>query len=107
MQRPFLQGAGEWLFTHFIYTHGVPQPELERFPPAYQEGLLEGWGMALGEDELFPRLPWKGQESPYWAAWTKDLSVRRLASIRQGKTQFDALFEGAALSALEPPPQAR
>src|SRR2546425_3625964 len=43
VQRYFLQGVGELLFTQLIYmTPRVLPAELERFPPAYQEGLLEG-----------------------------------------------------------------
>ena len=102
VQRAFLQGVGELLFAHLSNTPWTPPAELERFPPAYQEGLLEGWGMALGDVELFVGFPWKGQESPYWTAWKKGVSTRSLASIQQGKVQFDALFEGAASSALEP-----
>ena len=98
-QRAFLQGVGEWLFTHFIYTPGVAPAELERFPHAYQEGLFEGWGTALGEFELTPVFPWLGKESPFWTAWTKGLSARSLVSVQRGKAQFDALFEGAASSA--------
>ena len=59
--------------------------------------------MALGEDELISMFPWKGQASPFWTAWTKGPSARSVLSIQQGKAQFDALFEGAAPSALEPP----
>jgi len=106
VQRSFLQGVGEFLFTYPISADWVPPAELERFPPAYQEALLEGWGMALGEDEHFSPWPWKGQESPYWRAWTKGFSARSVVSIQQGKAQFEALFEGAASSALEPPHQA-
>jgi len=104
VQRAFLQGVGELLYARrFDSTPWVAPAELERVLPAYQEGLLEGWGMALGEDELFPQLPWKG---PYWTAWTKGLSTRSIVSIQQGKAQFDGLFEGAASSAPEPPRQA-
>jgi len=104
VQRSFLQGVGQRLF-HYPTPESpwVPPAELERFPQAYQEGLLEGWGMALGEEDLFSIFPWKGQESPYWTAWTKGLSARSLVSIQQGKAQFEALFEGPALSALTPP----
>jgi len=103
VQKYFLQGAGELLFVDLSNTPWIPPAELERFPLAYQEGILEGWGMALGEDELFSFYPWKGEDSPVWVAWTKGLSARSLMSIRQGKAQFDALFEGSAASALEPP----
>ena len=72
-------------------------------PPAFQEGLLQGWGMALGEDALFSLYPWEGHERLLWRAATKGFSARSLMSIRQGKAQFDALFEGAAERALEPP----
>jgi len=102
VQRSFLQGVGQALFTYPIAANWVPPVELERFPPAYQESLLEGWGMALGADELFSLLPWKGQESPFWTAWTKGLSARSLASIQQGKGQFEALFEGSAPRTLKP-----
>ena len=103
VQRSFLQGVGELLFDRRSNTPGVPPAELERFPLAYQEALFEGWGMALGEDELFSLWPWKGQESPYWTAWTKSFSARSLSYVQQGKAQFEALFAGAAPSALEPP----
>ena len=103
VQKYFLQGIGEFFFARLIMTPRVPPAELERFPHAYQEGLLEGWGMELGEFELVSRFPWHGQESPLWVAATKGFSARSLASIRQGKAQFDALFEGPASSALKPP----
>src|SRR3989442_10041259 len=105
VQRSFLQGIGQALFT-FAYplgTHWVPPAELERFSLTHQVGLLEGWGMALGEDELFSPLPWKGHDSPFWMGGTKGLSARSLVSIQQGKAQFEALFEGPASSALKPP----
>src|SRR2546427_35827 len=105
VQRSFLQGIGQALFT-FAYplgTHWVPPAELERFSLTHQVGLLEGWGMALGEDELFSPLPWKGHDSPFWMGGTKGLSARSLVSIQQGKAQFEALFESPAASALEPP----
>jgi hypothetical protein len=106
VQRSFLQGVGEWLFAHFIHTHGVAPAELERFPQAYQEGLMGGWGTALGEYELHWGFPWHGQESPYWTAWTKGLSVKSLSYVQQGNAQFEALFEGATLNAPAPPRQA-
>ena len=102
VQKYFLQGVGEFLFVQLIYTHGVAPAELERFPQAYQEALLKGWGMALGESDHFSDFPWHGHESPFWAAWTKGLSARSLVSVEQGKAQFDALFEGPASSALAP-----
>jgi len=103
VQRAFLQGVGELLYIHLTNSPWVPPAELERFPYAYQEGLLEGWGMALGEDELFSPFPWKGQESPFWIASTKGFSARSLVSVQQGKAQFEALFEGPAPSAPGPP----
>ena len=104
VQKYFLQGVGELLFAHRIYmAPSVPPAELERFPQVYQEGLLEGWGMALGEDERFSPYPSKGQESLFWIASTKGFSARSLVSIQQGKAQFEALFEGPAARALEPP----
>jgi 4-amino-4-deoxy-L-arabinose transferase-like glycosyltransferase len=103
VQRYVLQGVGQFLFPYLIATPWVPPAELERFPQAYHQGLLEGWGMALGEDDQFSLLPWKGQESPFWTAWTKGFSARSLSYVQQGKAQFDALFEGAAPSALGPP----
>jgi len=104
VQKYFLQGVGELLFAHRIYmAPSVPPAELERFPQVYQEGLLEGWGMALGEDERFSPYPSKGQESLFWIASTKGFSARSLVSIQQGKAQFEALFESPATRALEPP----
>ncbi len=102
VQRSFLQGVGQALFTLPIGNPWVPPTELERFPHAYQQDLLEGWGMALGDFEFFQIFSWHGQASPYWTAWTKGLSARSLASVQQGKAQFDALFEGPAPSALAP-----
>src|SRR3989454_1007311 len=104
VQKYFLQGVGELLFAHRIYmAPSVPPAELERFPQVYQEGLLEGWGMALGEDERFSPYPSKGHESLFWIASTKGFSARSLVSIQQGKAQFEALFESPATRALEPP----
>jgi dolichyl-phosphate-mannose-protein mannosyltransferase len=96
VQRSVLQGVGQALFTYPdpFSPQWVPPAELERFPPAYQQALFEGWGMALGE---------KGQESPLGTEWTKGLSEKNVAYIEQGKAQFDALFEGPASSALGPP----
>jgi len=108
VQRYFLQGVGQALFTlpYPMSSLWIPPAELERFHHAYQQDLFEGWGMKQGEDELFFLFPWKSQESPYWTAWTKGLSARSLASVQQGKAQFDALFQGVPSSALEPPRQA-
>jgi len=103
VQKYFLQGVGQALLTFVVTSDWVRPAELERFPQAYQEGLLEGWGMALSEDELFSRSPWKGQESPLWMAATKGFSSRSLASVQRGKAQFEALFEGASPSALDLP----
>jgi len=103
VQKYFLQGVGELLFMHLSNAPWVLPAELERFPQVYQEGLLEGWGMELGEFELVSRFPSHGQESPLWVASTKGFSARSLMSIRQGKAQFEALFEGPAPSALQPP----
>jgi len=106
VQRYFLQGVGEVLFTRLIaYSPWVPATELERFPPAYQGGILEGWGMALGEVRAFSLYPWKVEDSPYWMAATKGLSTRSLSYVQQGKAEFEALFEGPAARALEPPPR--
>ena len=102
VQRSFLQGVGELLFDRLSNTPWVSPAELERFPHAYQEALLEGWGMALGEFELFPPSPWHGAKSPYWIAATKGFSARSLAFVQQGKAQFEALFEGPDPTALEP-----
>ena len=104
VQRSFLQGVGQAVFTvpYPFIAPWVSPAELERFPHAYQDGLLEGWGMALSELELFPPTPWHGAKSPYWIAATKGFSARSLISIQQGKAQFEALFEGPAPSALEP-----
>jgi len=103
VQRSFLQGVGELLFDDLKSTPWIPPAELERFPHAYQESLLEGWGMALGEYDLLYGIPWHGLASPYWTAWTKGFSARSLMAVQQGKAQFEALFEGPAPSALEPP----
>ena len=105
VQRYFLQGVGQGLFT-FPYpfdTNRVAPAELERFPQAYQEGLLEGWGMALGEDKVFSLYPWKGEDSPVWRAARKGFSARSLVSVQHGMAQFETLFEGPASSAPEPP----
>src|SRR5438309_1437586 len=102
VQRALLQGVGELLFFYLRNSPWVTPAELECFPHAYQEGLWEGWGIALGEDELYFPVPLKGQESPFWTAWTKGLSARSVVSVQRGKAQFDALFEGPAASALEP-----
>ena len=105
VQKYFLQGVGEFLFVQLIYTPWVLPAEMERFPQSYQEALLEGWGMALGEFDHFSDFPWHGHESPFWAAWTKGLSAGGLVSVEQGKAQFEALFEGPALQELKPPRQ--
>jgi len=81
----------------------VPPAELERFPQAYQPSLLVGLGMALGEVELYSPFPLIGHETLLWMAATKGVSAISLASIQQGKAQFEALFEGPASSPLEPP----
>jgi len=106
VQRSFLQGVGELLFYRLYDAPWIPPAELERFPHAYHEGLFEGWGMALGENDLFSGIPWHGHENPLWMASTKGLSARSLASIQQGKAQFEALFEEPAPSAPKPPRQA-
>jgi 4-amino-4-deoxy-L-arabinose transferase-like glycosyltransferase len=103
VQRYVLQGVGEFLYARRSYTPWVLPAELERFPQVYQPSLLEGWGMALGEAELYSPLPWTGHESLLWLASTKGLSTRSLVSVQQGKAHFDALFEGLAPRALEPP----
>jgi hypothetical protein len=108
VQRSFLQGVGELLFHHLIMTPReplVPPAELERFPHAYQPSLLEGWGMALGEVELYSPFPLIGHETLSWMAATKGFPARSLVSIQQGKAQFESLFEGTALNALKPPRQ--
>src|SRR5436309_3365437 len=71
VQRSFLQGVGQVLFTlpYPFSTHWVAPVELERFPHAYQSSLLEGWGMKLGELDLVSGFPWQGHESPFWMAW--------------------------------------
>jgi hypothetical protein len=103
MQRYVLQGVGEFLYARRSYTPWVLPAELERFSQVYQPSLLEGWGMALGEAALYSPLPWTGHESLLWLASTKGLSTKSLVSVQQGKAQFEALFEGAASDALEPP----
>jgi len=102
VQRSFLQGVGQSLFTTHVINRWFAPIEPERFPPAYQSSLFEGWGMALGEEELYSPFPWKGQESPVWMGATKGLAARSLASVQQGRAQFEALFEDPASSALEP-----
>ena len=102
VQKYVLQGVGQALFTDPLAANWVPPAELERFPQAYHQGLLEGWGMALGEEDLYSLLPWKSQESPFWIAATKGLSAKGLVSVQRGNAQFDALFEGPAPSALKP-----
>jgi hypothetical protein len=109
VQRYVLQGVGELLFDHLAYTPWVAPAALERFPHAYQPSLFEGWGMEagwgleLGEFEFFVGLPLRGPQSLVWMASTKGLSARSLASVQQGKAQFEGLFEGATSSALELP----
>jgi hypothetical protein len=102
VQRWFLQGVGEFLFTRLIDAPWIPRAELERFPQAYQAGLLEGWGMALGEEEFSDPLPWKGPKSLAWVAATKNFSARSLVSVQQGKAQFDVLVAGSASLAPKP-----
>jgi len=106
VQRYFLQGVGELLFTGLIDTPWVAPAELERFPQVYQPSLLEGWGMALGDRYRYG-IPAQGPGSPLWLASTKGLSPGSLASVQQGKVQFDALFEGPASRAPESPHDAR
>jgi 4-amino-4-deoxy-L-arabinose transferase-like glycosyltransferase len=103
VRRYVLQGVGEFLYARRSYTPWVLPVELERFSQVYQPSLLEGWGMALGEAELYSPLPWTGHESLLWLASTKGLSTRSLVSIQRGKAHFDALFEGLAPRAMEPP----
>jgi 4-amino-4-deoxy-L-arabinose transferase-like glycosyltransferase len=104
VQSYVLQGVGEGLFHRLIDAPWIPPAELERFPYAYQESLLEGWGMAFAELDRFSELPWHGQASPYWMTLTKGLSTKSLSSVQQGKTLFDALFGRPASSELKPPP---
>jgi hypothetical protein len=92
VRRSFLQGVGQALFTYPRTDNWLAPAELERFPPAYQEGLLEGWGMALGDVELYSPFPGHGQASPVWMAATKGFSTMSLVSVQQGKAHFDALF---------------
>jgi len=107
VQRSFLQGVGQALFTYPGTAKWLPPVELERMPQDYQEGLLEGLGVEIGEFELFSGLPSTDHESLLWMASTKGFSARSLASMQQGKAQFDALFEGPASGALEPSRNAR
>ncbi len=68
VQRSFLQGVGELLFYRLIDAPWIPPAELERFPHAYQSSLLEGWGMALGEDDLlsaFLSWPMRREQVPH------------------------------------------
>src|SRR5437870_2824078 len=102
VQRYVLQGVGTVLFHH----HGIipfPPAEIEQSLQAYQQGLLEGWGMALRDLDYLPLFPWQGSESLYWMASTKGLSARSLIFIQQGQAQLDALFQEPAASALKPP----
>ena len=99
VQRPFLRGVGEYLLiAHLVYYTAWAAPaELERFPLAYQEALLEGWGMALRELERSAP-SWSGHASLLWTFATKGLSARSVVAVRQGKAQFDSLFEGSGAS---------
>ena len=106
VQRSFLQGVGQALFTYPATDNWLAPAELERVPQAYQPSLLEGWGMALGDEELYSPLPRTGHESLLWLASTNGFSARSFVSIRQGKAQFEALFEEPASSELELPRQA-
>ena len=102
-QRAFLQGVGQGLFTRLFFRSRIMRAQIERFfPQAYHQDLFEGWGMALGEFEMYSLVSWKGHESLLWVVSTKGLSARSLAYIQQGKAQFEALFEGPAPSTLEP-----
>ena len=105
MQQSFLQGVRELLYDHRLITPWVAPAELERFPHAYQEGIYEGWGMALGDDALFSLFSWAGHgsRSLLWIAATKDFSARSVSYIQQGKAQFEALFEGPVQRGLTPP----
>ena len=107
VQRSFLEGVGQALFTYPGTAKWLPPVELERMPQDYQEGLLEGLGVEIGEFELFSGLPSTDHESLLWMASTKGFSARSLASMQQGKAQFDALFEGPATRAPESPHDAR
>src|SRR2546428_12278528 len=91
------------LFTRLFFRSRIMRAQIERFfPQAYHQDLFEGWGMALGEFEMYSLVSWKGHESLLWVVSTKGLSARSLAYIQQGKAQFEALFEGPAPSTLEP-----
>jgi len=107
VQRSFLQGVGQALFTYPGTAKWLPPVELERMSQDYQESLLEGLGVEIGEFELFSGLPSTDHESLLWMASTKGFSARSLASMQQGKAQFDALFEGPATRAPESPHDAR
>src|SRR5437870_1823152 len=102
VQRYVLQGAGTMLFHHWTMMP-FPPAEIEQSLQAYQQGLLEGWGMALRDLDYLPLFPWQGSESLYWMASTKGLSARSLIFIQQGQAQLDALFQEPAASALKPP----
>ena len=99
VRRPFLQGVGEYLLiAHLVYYTAWAAPaELERFPLAYQGALLEGWGMALGELERSAP-SWSGHASILWTLATKGLSARSVVAVRQGKAEFDSLFEASGAS---------
>ena len=102
VQRYVLQGVGTMLFHHWTMMP-FPPAEIEQSLQAYQQGLLEGWGMALRDLDYLPLFPWQGSESLYWMASTKGLSARSLIFIQQGQAQLDALFQEPAASALKPP----
>ena len=95
-QRSFLQGVGRALFYPLTMTPWALAAELEHFSQAYQVGLLEGLGMALGEFEFLNPFYSTGHERLSWMASTKGLSARSVLSVQRGKAQFDALFDGAA-----------
>src|SRR2546425_249073 len=91
VQKYVLQGVATALFHHHRMT-SFPPSEIERFPDAYQQAILEGWGMVLRELDYFSLFSSTSQESSLEMSATKGLSARSLVYIQQGKAQFEALF---------------
>ena len=96
VRKYFLQGVGQSLFVAPpVHVWIAPRD----FPPPYEQDLLTGWGMALGNFELVSNLPWKGPDSPFWSAWIRGLSSSNLEAIQDGKAQFDEIFQEKLIGA--------